>query len=445
MLVQTLVILSAIVFSGNSWECDGPYDNLTEIAVSPNRSAIYAPIRIKYSLVHFDLGNHEDNDSFLLRLLNYTNNFYSRLLKVISLNSSFIVPPTCGPEIITPSPDNTTGVAGADMVIYFTTYDDSLDPAPAFSGACLYDKGLHNVLAGRIGINTGLFNNLTLSDQYNVIIHQMTHILVASRDLVNLWNGSSLATPSLLISNSFTRSDYRDHLTSPNVLNMSIAAFGCNTIAGMELESLSVDNTNGFHWSKRIMFNDILTPSVEGTDIIFSTITLALFQDSGWYQVNYTYAAVPLFGHGCDFFENDCVEFGVSQFPDLFCDQPGIGCDPFNVHKSLCNINEDNNLTDSIYKYFANVTTGGDPAMEYCPYFEPIPGNDCRFGNVFIIAPETSEVVGPSSRCFDSSLIKSPYYLDIPYTACYPVTSCNLTGSFVKIGILNVHCPFLDP
>lgn len=45
----------------------------------------------------------------------------------------------------------------------------------------------------------------------------------------------------------------------------------------------------GSHWEKRLLMNEIMTGSVDTRSVV-SKMTLALLEDSGWYQANYSMA-----------------------------------------------------------------------------------------------------------------------------------------------------------
>ncbi len=47
----------------------------------------------------------------------------------------------------------------------------------------------------------------------------------------------------------------------------------------------------GSHWDRRIMDGDIMSPVSTAGAAVISPVTLALFEDSGWYTPNYTVAA----------------------------------------------------------------------------------------------------------------------------------------------------------
>ena len=107
-----------------------------------------------------------------------------------------------------------------------------------------------------------------------------------------------------LIQTISIRGTNKTYLITPNVAIMSQQAFGCNSLIGMELEDQGGNGIAGNHWEERIMFNDYLTADV-WENALYSTITLAMFIDTGWYNVNYTTAQVPIFGRndGCNFFQ----------------------------------------------------------------------------------------------------------------------------------------------
>ena len=41
------------------------------------------------------------------------------------------------------------------------------------------------------------------------------------------------------------------------------------------------------HWEERIFNNEVMTSNSDSENPVISRITLALFEDSGWYRPNY--------------------------------------------------------------------------------------------------------------------------------------------------------------
>lgn len=108
---------------------------------------------------------------------------------------------------------------------------------------------------------------------------------------------------------------------------------------GIELE-ISKNGTIGSHWEKRVMNDDFMVSDFDIHDIVYSDTSLAVFEDSGWYKVNYQYANEPIWGYkkGCKFLQEKCV---VNQRPnfDEFCQNSTYShCDYKHLRKGDCNI-----------------------------------------------------------------------------------------------------------
>jgi len=81
-------------------------------------------------------------------------------------------------------------------------------------------------------------------------------------------------------------------------------AFSQN-FTGLELEDGGGRGTSGSHWEKRLLMNEIMTGSVDTRSVV-SRMTLALLEDSGWYQANYSMA------EHLDWGRNQGTEFAIS-------------------------------------------------------------------------------------------------------------------------------------
>jgi leishmanolysin-like peptidase len=64
--------------------------------------------------------------------------------------------------------------------------------------------------------------------------------------------------------------------------------FNCSDLIGAELEDQGGFGTALVHWEKRLFENEAMT-GTHTQHPIYSRITLALFEDSGWYDVLYQY------------------------------------------------------------------------------------------------------------------------------------------------------------
>ena len=101
----------------------------------------------------------------------------------------------------------------------------------------------------------------------------------------------------------------------PKALAMAKKHFNCENLDGIPLENGGGSGTIGSHWEGSYMYGDIMV-GFNSNDAQLSDITLALFDDAGFYQVEYYSGGLFKFGKnkGCGFFENHC-----SYFPNEFC------------------------------------------------------------------------------------------------------------------------------
>ena len=144
-----------------------------------------------------------------------------------------------------------------------------------------------------------------LSDKGNdyfkiLIFHEITHILIFDPELLNALG--------------FINSE-RNEINSTKALSMARKHFNCGSLEGIPLENDGGSGTARAHWEASYMFGDYMMGS-NYIDAQLSDITLALFDDAFFYQVEYYSGGLFKFGKnkGCGFFEKDC-----SDFPDEFC------------------------------------------------------------------------------------------------------------------------------
>lgn len=86
--------------------------------------------------------------------------------------------------------------------------------------------------------------------------------------------------------------------------------FGCPVLEGAELENQGGDGTALTHWEKRLFENEAMT-GTHTQNPVYSRLTLALMEDSGWYRANYEIAEQLHWGHslGCNFSMKSCGDW----------------------------------------------------------------------------------------------------------------------------------------
>ena len=119
---------------------------------------------------------------------------------------------------------------------------------------------------------------------------------------------------------SVTRTDWLVHggkqtreiqmMVTPRVVQEVRDHFGCKDLEGAELEDQGEEGTALTHWEKRVFENEAMT-GTHTQNPVYSRITLALMEDTGWYRANYSMAQPLSWGHGfgCDFAMKSCKEW----------------------------------------------------------------------------------------------------------------------------------------
>lgn len=223
-------------------------------------------------------------------------------------------------------------------------------------------------------------------------------------------------------------------IVTPSVAQVVRNHFDCQDLPGAELESgeflpLATDALEtsciGDHWERRLFKTDLLNPIVDESNSggpRISTLNLAYFADSGWYQVDLSRAASPPgWGRaaGCDFVDQPCINAEGQvpvPFQDTFCNErPAVdadgfatdlsGCTPDLTKKAACSIERYDGALPSAYQYFngtygSNVG-GRDPLMDYCPVFSGFANGLCSDAdNEALVQVDKIERFGDrNSRC----------------------------------------------
>jgi len=123
-------------------------------------------------------------------------------------------------------------------------------------------------------------------------------------------------------------------VVTPRVVREVRTHFDCPTLEGAELEDQGGDGTALTHWEKRIFQNEAMTGTVNTAQSVYSRLTLALLEDSGWYYPDYSRAQALSWGRGagCEFATQSCMALleqareqgGASPFCDsLMASGPG--------------------------------------------------------------------------------------------------------------------------
>ena len=227
-------------------------------------------------------------------------------------------------------------------------------------------------------------------------------------------------------------------IVTPRVRSVVRDIFGCDSLRGAEIEnqptSATSDTCHGSHWDQRLFMNEFMAP-VASHGPIYSPLTFALLEDSGWYKAHYN-MSYPLIwgrGQGCSFVTQKCVEPSTGAPLEGYCNSLNVpsgaaeGCTPDGTARGYCDLRTHSSDLPAAYQYFpSNARLGGSmQTADYCPHYKAYSNGHCA---VAANAPSTNyraESYGATSKCFQVSMTQrlSSSSLTGSSTACYP-TRC---------------------
>ncbi|CAG9318551.1 unnamed protein product [Blepharisma stoltei] len=417
------------------------------LASSITRGSSLSPIRIYYE--YLDLGmNSTQEDQFKNEVMSAADNFFTNALSVYPVSETLLITISDCNGAQVPSDHKKIGV-DADYVLYIYG-NRSSESFIARAGACARETGgKNNPVAGSFEINLDLFWNYEVYDQIILAIHEMTHALVFSDSLYTHYvksDGTQYASDEVTTSIKYeNRGKNVTAIVLPTVLAKAKSIFNCDSLKGVELEDYGDSGSAGSHWDMRILPGDYMSPTLSFESVL-SDITLALFQDSGWYTVNFDYAQKTIWGNGegCDWFEEKCIEDGSAKFPGFCTVNDQKGCDVFHLSSALCAQSDKYPDIHKYEQYFSDPKIGGiNPFADYCPYMYAYSNKHCRETTAMSQPLYYGEKVGFSSRCIESTLLnKTNVYHGAMQGICYEVLSCTSTYAVIQVGSETTKCPF---
>eukprot|EP00448_Togula_jolla_P035872 CAMPEP_0170630816 /NCGR_PEP_ID=MMETSP0224-20130122/34240_1 /TAXON_ID=285029 /ORGANISM="Togula jolla, Strain CCCM 725" /LENGTH=770 /DNA_ID=CAMNT_0010958975 /DNA_START=1 /DNA_END=2313 /DNA_ORIENTATION=+ len=251
-------------------------------------------------------------------------------------------------------------------------------------------------------------------------------------------------------------------LVLPTVVEEARAHFGCPNLTGAELENqLPVGcQIVGSHWEQRTFNGEVMAPSeVAGGGAFMSRVTLALFNDSGWYEPVMEMAD-PLtkgvhWGYqlGCGFATSACISDGLSLWDRGFCvSQESLACSLDRTHVRKCGIGSlAGGAPAASFNYLSTGQVGVVTEMDYCPaYTTRLADRDCgnRSGESIYFPFQVNtmrEVFSSQSRCLSSTLRgdvivgntqydADPKYYDNPIPTCYNI-ACSVDNASYSVSM----------
>ncbi|KIH64412.1 Leishmanolysin [Ancylostoma duodenale] len=225
-------------------------------------------------------------------------------------------------------------------------------------------------------------------------------------------------------------------MVTPRVREEARQHFACDLLEGAELENQGGDGTALTHWEKRVFENEAMT-GTHTQNPVYSRLTLALLEDSGWYKPNYENAEELHWGRklGCDFVRKSCGEWinnkiEKGELPTPFCNEikhdgrkslAVTRCTSQRDSLALCNLVPYRKELPIQFRNFAKIEGvsqdgtkhyGGSVELaDFCPYSQEfewkLPNTTIRRDSRCELegnnreGEDILEVYGSSSRCLD--------------------------------------------
>lgn len=234
-------------------------------------------------------------------------------------------------------------------------------------------------------------------------VHELMHALGFSESWYEFFSddGGNLHT-NPLVDRTGPAGNAVKVLTLPRVVAFGQQHYNCPSFSGFEVENGGGPGTEFSHWELRLARNEIMV-GIADTELIISNLTLNLFRDSGWYNVNYTLAEPFIMGYrqGCSFPNSRCNTWTQTA---AFCSQEGqTRCTVDRRAKGVCDFQTDiGTAIPAQFQYFTNPRSGSASFVrDYCPIIEGYDNGYCTDSGAFPTLPGNESPGFPDSRCFD--------------------------------------------
>jgi cysteine-rich repeat protein len=366
------------------------------------------------------------------------------------LEAALLVAPVVGSISV-----NGTCLSGASVNVTVSSSDVlvllSAEPLPplsstlAWAGYCQID-GFGRPTAGQLNVNPALVDLATPNPRRYVdtLVHELSHLLGFSESAFASYreplNGALRGLSNVVF-------DYPQNgktvsaIITPTVVAAARTRFACPTLVGGEIEDGGGQSAVGSHWEQRIYEGDVMAGVAVGPAArARSALTLALFEDMGWYEVDYAGAEPAPFGHGegCGFAEQACdVGFGDRYFCDVGSEQ---GCTPDGGAKGYCSVYTYGGALPAHYQYLPDATQGGIEVADYCPRWTGYSNGDCS-DPASLLQPAYGEALGQGTGCFESSLLQDIYIPDGNVRPTCHTMICSGGVLSVSVGAQTKLCP----
>nr|CAJ2468375.1 unnamed protein product [Leishmania braziliensis] len=293
----------------------------------------------------------------------------------------------------------TVGVSDADFVLYVASVPS--EPGVLATAVICQTSSDGRPAVGVMNIPAAYIRSAYDQIMLRTVAHEMAHAL--GFDLTVFEDMGIIGD----VNNLRGRGYEVPVLSSPTVAAKAREQYGCATLTFLELEDTGGGSTAGSHLKMRNAKEELMAPAV--TAGYYTALTMAVFQDLGFYQVDFTKAEVMPWAYlaSCDFITNKCMVNNITQWPGMFCNSTEslYRCTSDRLKIGRCIIVTHDDPLPTYFQYFTKPSVGGRLTfMDFCPLVIGYSNTACDQD------PSTApsffkefNVFSDSSRCFDGT------------------------------------------
>ncbi|GET86497.1 metallo-peptidase, clan MA(M), Family M8 [Leishmania tarentolae] len=196
-------------------------------------------------------------------------------------------------------------------------------------------------------------------------------------------------------------------INSSTVVAKAREQYGCNTLQYLEMEDQGGATASVSHIKMRNAKDELMAPA-SGAGY-YTALTMAIFQDLGFYQADFSKAEVMPWGKdaGCAFLSEKCMEKNITKWPTMFCNVTnGTRCLSHRLGFGTCLTGRMGNRLPVHFQYFTDASLSGvSQVKDYCPVVEAYADGICA-QNASEASARTIlfDVFSDAARCIDGDL-----------------------------------------
>ncbi|URE23692.1 metalloendopeptidase metallopeptidase zinc ion binding protein [Musa troglodytarum] len=392
----------------------------------------------------------EDKKQRLRKALGQTAEWFRRALAVEPVKGNLRLSgySACGQDggVQLPHEYIEDGVADSDLVLLVTTRPTTGNTL-AWAVACERDQW-GRAIAGHVNVAPRHLTAEAETLLSATLIHEVMHVLGFDPHAFAHFRDERKRRRSQVTVQVMDEKLGRmvTRIVLPRVVMRARYHYGAfsENFTGLELEDGGGRGTSGSHWEKRLLMNEIMTGSVDTRSVV-SKMTLALLEDSGWYQANYSMADRLDWGwnQGIEFVTSPCNHWKGAYH----CNTTQLSGCTYNREAEGSNLSHGMPKV-ALFSYYSSLSdcnlNGGQSSLaDYCTYFVAYSDGSCTDTNS-ARAPDRAlgEVRGSNSRCMASSLVRTGFVRGsmTQGNGCYQHRCMNNTLEVAVDGIWRV-CP----